>query len=284
MKIPFVKMHGLGNDFIVIDDFGVAGMARVTTPLDGASAVRLCDRRFGIGADQILWLKAAQDSSADVRMEILNSDGSVAEMCGNGIRAVALYFHHRMGKRGKPSYRVETLAGIKTVAVDQDQVVVDMGAPVLSGGLEANAGEAIEILGKTLRFYEVSMGNPHAVIFVEDWAQFPVETFGPLIEKHPRFPKRTNVEFVKVLGQRHVQVKVWERGSGLTLACGTGACASAVASLATGRAQGEVQVELPGGSLFIDWKGNASGNTNGTGQPVMMKGPAVEVFRGEIEI
>jgi diaminopimelate epimerase len=289
MRIPFVKMHGLGNDFIVIDELEAVGAEAGAQSLASSSlgiaqvSIQLCDRRFGIGADQILLLKPVQQTLADYRMEILNSDGSVAEMCGNGIRAVALYFHRKLGSQGRGSYRVETLAGVKTVAVDGEQVAVDMGAPVLGGGFipgrsesESHPGEPLEVLGRTLRFYEVSMGNPHAVIFVEDWGRFPVEQFGPCIEKHVRFPKRTNVEFVKVAGESKIQVKVWERGAGLTLACGTGACASAVASLATGRVRGEVQVELPGGALSIGWKGE--------GHSVIMKGPAVEVFRGEVEL
>lgn len=268
MNIPFIKMHGLGNDFIVIDDLGVS--QGQSTFLTADIAVKICDRRFGIGADQILWLREPHDSSADARMEILNSDGSIAEMCGNGIRAVALYVDQKMKSRRKDSYRIETLAGMKTVVVEGGRVIVDMGPPVLGVG----AGEEIEIKGQRLRFFEVSMGNPHAVIFVDEFSTYPVDEFGPCIETHPRFPKRTNVEFVRIVGKSAIEVQVWERGAGLTLACGTGACASAVASLATGRVSGEVQVELPGGALQITWKG--------PGQSVMMKGPAVEVFRGEI--
>lgn len=263
-------MHGLGNDFIVIDDLGVP--QEQGTPLNSDVAVKICDRRFGIGADQILWLREPRDSLADARMEILNSDGSVAEMCGNGIRAIALYVDQKMKSHRKDSYRIETLAGMKTVVVADGRVVVDMGPPVLGLG----TGEEVEIKGRKLRFFEVSMGNPHAVIFVDEFSTYPVEEFGPCIETHPRFPKRTNVEFVRVVGKNAIEVRVWERGAGITLACGTGACASVVASLATGRVNGEVGVKLPGGSLQITWKG--------PGQSVMMKGPAVEVFRGEIQV
>jgi diaminopimelate epimerase len=274
-KISFVKMQGLGNDFVVIDDLKL--QSAHSSSIDSKLAVKICDRRFGVGADQILWLRLPKDLSADARMEILNADGSIAEMCGNGIRAVALYLDQKKGMKRQLSYRIETLAGMKTVAVHGDQVTVDMGSPALGGGFDASSdgqGEEIEILGQKLKFFEVSMGNPHAVFFVQDFSTYPVEKFGPLIEAHPRFPRRTNVEFVRVLGSNAIEVQVWERGAGITLACGTGACASAVASLATGRVRGEVEVHLPGGNLQIHWL-NA-------GESVMMKGPAVEVFRGEI--
>lgn len=271
--LPFTKMQGIGNDFVVIDDlFARAAAGPITAEL----ARRLCDRRFGIGADQLLWLRPASDSArADLRMEILNADGSPAEMCGNGIRAVALYVDGRIPVK-KPSYRVETAGGVKTVQVHGGQVIVDMGVPVLGGGF-ISAGEEIEVGGVTLRFFEVGMGNPHAVFFVEDLyrvaPQHTVESLGPLVETHARFPRRTNVEFVHVEGADSIRVRVWERGAGITLACGTGACASAVAALATGQARGQVGVHLPGGTLRIRW--------GGEGSPVMMEGPAEEVFRGE---
>lgn len=276
MKIPFTKMQGLGNDFIVIDGIGrnereapiLAGEAA------GEMARRLCDRRFGIGADQILCLEAAKDPSCAFRMGIWNADGSSAEMCGNGIRAVALYHIRRQSAspEGKPQeYRIETLAGIKTVQVQGDQVRVDMGQPVF-----APSGEKLQVEGREVVFHEVSMGNPHAVIFVESFSNLPIERLGPAIETHSRFPRRTNVEFVRVAGDRAIEVKVWERGAGITLACGTGACASAVAALATGRVTGPLEVRLPGGNLEIEW--------GGAGRSVFMTGPAVEVFQGEIDL
>lgn len=273
LTLPFTKMQGIGNDFIVIDDY----FQRSTRGLiDAEMAKRLCDRRFGIGADQILWLKAASDSvQADLRMDILNADGSPAEMCGNGIRAVALYVHDRSPEK-KAAYRVETPAGIKSVKVRGAGVTVDMGVPVLGGGFPT-LGEEIEVGGVKLRFFEVGMGNPHAVFFVEDLyrvaPQYTVESLGPLLETHARFPKRTNVEFVHVESRESIRVRVWERGAGITLACGTGACASAVAALATGQARGQVAVHLPGGILSVSWAGE--------GKPVLMEGPAEEVFRGE---
>ena len=275
MSIPFLKMHGLGNDFVVIDDLGKPeGLCQ---RLDDELAREICDRRFGVGADQILWLKAPIEASVDARMEIFNSDGSVAEMCGNGIRAVALYLY-RHGPKRKDTYTVETLAGTKTVRVQQGEVAVDMGEPKLLGGFadEVEAknppGEKIHASGMDLKFFEVSMGNPHAVIFTESLTGFPVERLGQVIEQHSRFPERTNVEFVEVTGPHSIRVRVWERGAGITLACGTGACASAVASLATGRVESPVDVDLPGGRLRIQW---------GQGSPVIMEGPAEESFRGE---
>lgn len=284
MSIPFIKMHGLGNDFVLIDDLGKpAGLCH---PLSSERARAICDRRLGVGADQLLWLKSATPdaegsaSKADARMDIFNADGSVAEMCGNGIRAVALYLY-RHGPERKAEYDIETLAGIKRVEVRAGVVRVDMGAPKLGAmfgasghaGSGALSGESINVLGRELCFFEVDMGNPHAVIFVESLAGCEFEKLGPALEVHPRFPKRTNVEFVEVRGAREIQVRVWERGAGPTLACGTGACASAVASLATGRVQGKVEVMLPGGALSIQWDGD--------GQSVWMEGPAEEVFRGQ---
>jgi diaminopimelate epimerase len=267
MAIPFTKMHGLGNDFVILDDLG----PKPSTPkgeLSSDLAKAICDRRFGIGADQILWLRKPHHPAHDIRMEILNADGSVAEMCGNGIRAVALYAH-RYGPEQKSVYQVETLAGLKTVHLRGTQVAVDMGAPRLSD----LSGEKLEVGGREFQFIEVNVGNPHAVIYVDQVSDFPVEKWGPLIENHPRFPKRTNVEFVEVMSSKKIQVRVWERGAGITLACGTGACASAVASIATGRVHSPVQVYLPGGDLQISWDGTQQGS-------ILMEGPATEVFKG----
>lgn len=268
----FTKMHGLGNDFIVIDDLGKPKGSHA--PLTPELARQACDRRLGIGADQILWLKAPEGQGAEVRMEILNSDGSTAEMCGNGIRAAALYLHrHAEGLKGRTDYRIESLAGVKAVRVSPEGTVrVDMGVPRLGAGFPS-LGETLELLGEKHSFFEVNMGNPHAVLFVNELGEAPVERLGPVIERHPRFPDRTNVEFVQVEGPHEIRVRVWERGAGVTLACGTGACASAVASLATGQAQGTVRVHLPGGKLEISWAGE--------GKPVFMEGPATEVFQGE---
>lgn len=275
MAIPFIKMHGLGNDFIVVDDLGKP--QALCQPITAEVARRMCDRHFGVGADQILWLKSPRGQErVDARMEILNADGSVAEMCGNGIRAAALYLERHGKDVRKPAYAIETLGGVKHVEMRADGLMaVDMGIPNLGG----EQGEEIVVAGENRRFFEIDMGNPHAVVFV-DAAGTPggalerleVERLGAAIERHPRFPNRTNVEFVEVLDEHTIQVRVWERGAGITLACGTGACASAVAAIATGKARGRVEVRLPGGSLWIRWD---------AGGPVIMEGPAEEVYRGE---
>jgi diaminopimelate epimerase len=266
--IPFIKMQGLGNDFVVIDDLGrPPGLAHA---VDAGLARRICDRRFGVGADQVLWIRNPQARGADARMEILNADGSTAEMCGNGIRAVALHLFRNGPAPGRARYAIETLAGLLAVEVHGDRVRVDMGVPRVGPA----AGETLAVDGRTLRFVEVNVGNPHAVFFVDDVAAVALERLGPLVENHARFaPARTNVEFVEVTGRGSIRVRVWERGAGVTLACGTGACASAVAALATGRAHGRLTVGLPGGDLLIGWEGE--------GKPVLMEGPAEEVFRGE---
>lgn len=272
MRLPFVKMHGLGNDFVVIDD----RQSTASAPLSPELARAICDRRFGIGCDQILWLKPASHG-CDFRMDILNADGSVAEMCGNGVRAAVDYV-----ARGRPGgaarrYQVETLAGLIGVDYSEsERIRVDMGAPRLGAGLTKGASERLDLAGEVFELYEVSMGNPHAVIFVSRLDRARVEEFGPLIERHGRFPNRTNVEFVRVAGPQALEVLVWERGAGLTMACGTGACAAAVAALQLRQVSGPVQVKLPGGTLEIEWSGGAS--------PVFMTGPAAEVFRGELDL
>jgi len=270
---PFVKMQGIGNDFILIDDLAKS-TSREMSPITSAYARRICDRRFGVGADQVLWLKPPRNSSeADALMEIVNADGSTAEMCGNGIRAVALYLHKNGQRPGLSQYGIETLAGLLTVKLQgEKEVEVDMGRPWLGSGF-ATDGEQLVLGPESLKFFEVSVGNPHAVFFVDQVDSIDLQRLGPMVELHPRFPKRTNVEFVQVMGSSELKVRVWERGAGVTLACGTGACASAVAALASGRARGRVAVHLPGGVLQISWEGE--------GSSVLMEGPAEEVFRGE---
>lgn len=260
-------MHGLGNDFVVIDELSTS------IPITPLLAQKICDRRFGVGADQLLWLRKAHDSRLDVRMEILNADGSIAEMCGNGIRAIALYLNQHSATK-KADYRIETLAGEKTVKIQGSLVSVDMGEPILGAGFQ-NQGEPLRLEGNEFRFFEVSLGNPHAVFFHRSGqpsVESLVKQFGRQIEVLPRFPNRTNVEFVEIIDPHSIRVRVWERGAGITLACGTGACAAAVASLATGRVEGVVEVDLPGGRLRIAWEG--------VGKSVIMEGPAQEVFQG----
>ncbi len=278
--LSFIKMHGLGNDFIVIDDLS----AQKNTPLTPELAKTLCDRRFGIGADQILWLKPAKGVTAraptDARMEIFNSDGSVAEMCGNGIRAVALYLKENAPKSHSSEYKIETLGGLIRVEVcENGNVRVNMGVPHLGAGFSGSEPESITAFGQKFQFYEVNIGNPHAIIFVQDVASFPAKRFGPEIEMNKRFPERTNVEFVEILKSEKsqaAQVRVWERGAGLTLACGTGACAAAIAVCWVQKKYEEILIHLPGGTLKMNWEG--------AGKPIMMEGPATEVFRGEYTV
>ncbi len=271
--LPFVKMHGLGNDFVVLDAF--EHDVRITPAL----AQRIADRRFGIGCDQIL--VAAPSDIADAKMLIYNQDGSEVEMCGNGIRCLALYLKGR-GRAPAPSLRVETLAGVVTPAFAGDRVRVDMGPPIWDGRkvpVDAD-GEVVcrtfTVDGESFEATCVSMGNPHCVQFVPSIASAPVHTLGPKIERHPFFPKRTNVEFVEPVGPHHVRMRVWERGAGETLACGSGACAVGAVSIRLGHARSPLTVSLPGGDLEIEWDG-------GTGS-VFMTGPGAEVFRGEIEV
>ena len=284
--LPFTKMQGTGNDFVLLD-----GVSYDMSGLDVPSlAKRLCDRRFGIGADQLLLLESSR--AADFRMKIFNADGSEVQMCGNGIRCLASYiWKHELSR--KEVLDIETKAGIIRPRMGKrgpglvhghahiEQVRVDMGGPILEGkeipvNIEGKVVDyPLEIGGRPFAITCVSMGNPHAVIFVEDAGAFPVREYGPLIENHPLFPERTNVEFVQVLDKSRIRMRVWERGSGETLACGTGASASAVAAILKGLTGGKVNVLLDGGALEIEWDGAGS---------VYMTGPAEEVFEGEIYI
>lgn len=279
MKIPFTKMQGLGNDFVVIDSFRDPSFTTATiTP---ELARQIGDRHFGVGFDQLLII--GPSTKADARMDILDNDGTVAEMCGNGVRAAALYLRTRVGKKAE-TLRIETLAGIKTVQVRAPhpgaqamQFSVDMGAPGMRPEAFA-AGEKLKLpkSGTEVSFFEVNMGNPHAVVLVPDLAGLPLAAWGPEIEKNPRFAHRTNVEFVQVMDRTRVRVVVWERGAGFTLACGTGACAAAVTVIQKGLTQPAIEVEMPGGVLRVAW--------GGVGQPVLMEGPAAFVFEGVMEV
>ena len=264
MRIKFTKMHGLGNDFVVVDATGELKDWRPSAK----EAAFLQDRRFGIGADQLLILYPS--SVADLRMAIYNADGSEVEMCGNGIRCCAL-FARRRGLVASDEMTVETLAGIKKPVITGDAVRVDMGAPEC-GGIAVPPPEGLELPPMTL----VSMGNPHAVFFVEDAEKFPVEKWGPLVERHPMFPNRTNVEFAEVVAENVIRMRVWERGAGVTMACGTGSCATFTAACLNKLAAGEGKVILDGGELKIAWAGE--------GSSVFMTGPAAEVFQGEITL
>jgi len=270
MELPFVKMHGLGNDFVLVDD-------RERDRGDWAAlAPRLAHRRLGVGCDQVLVVRSS--GTADLRMDIYNADGSRAEMCGNGIRCLARWARDR-GVSSGDELRVETLAGVMIPRLRGDLVEVDMGEPIFEGRkipVDADGpvkDHPVPLDEGSVKVTCVSMGNPHAVVFVDDAASYPAAEVGPQVETHPFFPRRTNVEFVQVLAPDRLRMRVWERGAGVTLACGTGACAAAVAAHWTGRAEREADVELDGGLLNIRWDRESS--------RVFMTGPAAEVFEGQ---
>ncbi len=268
--LPFTKMHGIGNDFVLVDcrSHDPGGWPEL--------ARRLGHRRFGVGCDQVLLLRDSE--RADFHMEILNADGSVVEMCGNGIRCFAHYLRTK-GIFPGDEIRVETLAGIQVCRFRGSDVEVDMGEPAFEGRkIPVDADGPVE--ERSLSLAEgavtvtcVGMGNPHAVIFVDDAEKYPIEVIGPQVERHPFFPRRTNVEFVQILSRGRIRMRVWERGAGVTMACGTGASAAAVASFWTGRTGREVEVVLDGGSLRIRWD-------QPTGH-VFMTGLAATVFEGQ---
>ncbi|MEM2440357.1 MAG: diaminopimelate epimerase [Candidatus Bathyarchaeia archaeon] len=274
----FWKMHGLGNDYIVVDNRdGVLNENELSK-----LAVKLCERRFGIGADGLLLIYHSQ--RADVKMRIFNSDGSEAEICGNGIRCLAKYCFEN-GLVRKQSILVETLAGVKALDLKiENEFVrsarVNMGSPSFKAeeipikwdGTFIN--KPIHVGGKTVEATALSMGNPHCVVFVEDVEGFPVKNLGPLLENHELFPKRTNVEFVQIISRNKLKVRVWERGVGETLACGTGACASVVAAKVLGKVDETTTVRLPGGELTVEYSGGL----------VFMEGPAEKVFEGFINL
>jgi diaminopimelate epimerase len=278
MKIRFAKMHGLGNDFIVIDgrDIKLSSLNGLNS-LSGLSK-RLCDRKFGIGADQLLLLQDSQ--VADFGMRIFNADGSEVEMCGNGIRCFAKYIWD-MGLSIEPILDIETLAGVIRPEKAGDMVRVDMGKPELEGrkvpvnldGIVIDYPLSIE--DREFMITCVSMGNPHAVTVVEDLEGFDVGRYGPRIENHELFPKKINVEFIQVVDPGTIRMRVWERGSGETMACGTGASAAAVAAHLKGLTGKKVLVKLLGGDLIIEIHENGH---------VYMTGPAEEVFEGKIDL
>lgn len=299
MNLSFTKMHGIGNDFVLIDCRDRA--VREGLPEAGGLSKRLCHRRFGIGADQVLFLYPSD--RADFRMLIFNADGSEVEMCGNGIRCFAKYIWDR-GLSEKDILDVETAAGIIRPAKAGDLVRVDMGEPILEPeeipvktvqGSRFNVQDYVKVAShltpyasnvlidfplkvedKEFKITCVSMGNPHAVIFVDGVEGFPVERYGPVIEHHELFPKRTNVEFIQVADRDRLRMRVWERGAGETMACGTGASAAGVAASLKGLTDRTVHVELLGGELVIEWKEEDN--------HVYMTGPAVEVFEGRMEL
>jgi diaminopimelate epimerase len=272
--IPFVKYHGLGNDFILVDNRGQA--EPLITP---EQAVLWCDRHFGIGADGVIFALPGQDGT-DYTLRIFNSDGSEPEMCGNGIRCLARFIADLEGESAKESYRIQTLAGVMVPKLEADRVTVDMGLPrLLSGEIPTTlaaadqqaVGAPLEAAGQTWEVTCVSMGNPHCITFVDDVAAIPLAAIGTQFEHHAAFPQRTNTEFIEVVRRDYLKMRVWERGAGITLACGTGACASLVAGVLTGRCDRRATVELPGGCLEIEWAAD---------QRIYMTGPAQKVFSG----
>jgi diaminopimelate epimerase len=277
-------MQGAGNDFVVLD--GVSA----PIALAPAQLARLADRHFGVGADQILLVEPARANGVDFRYRIFNADGGEVEQCGNGARCFVRYVRDR-GLTAKREIRVETLAGIIAPRLEDDgRVTVDMGAPAFepsrvpfdTTGLAPLARHPrvdvwpLEVPGATLPIVVVSMGNPHAVQVVPDVAAAPVATQGPLVEHHPRFPQRVNAGYMQVEGRSRIRLRVYERGAGETLACGTGACAAVAAGIRLGLLDSPVEVHTRGGELTIAWRG--------ADNPVYMTGPAETVFEGEIEI
>jgi len=285
MKIKFTKMQGVGNDFVVID--GIRQSVAITPQL----ARRLADRHFGVGCDQVLLVEPPLRGDADFRYRIWNSDGGEVEQCGNGARCF-VRFVHDSGLTAKKEIRVETLSGVIVPRLEADgQVTVDMGAPEFApervpfdprGLNPVRDGKRwpIEVAGRTVEVAVLSMGNPHAVQTVADVEAAPVTSEGPLLERHPRFPRRVNAGYMQVLGRGLVNLRVWERGAGETLACGTGACAAVVAGIRDGLLDGTVEVSTRGGRLTIRW----GGGENGPDEPVFMTGPAAAVFEGEMDI
>jgi diaminopimelate epimerase len=283
MRIRFTKMQGAGNDFVVLDE------TRGRLGLSTAQYRWLADRHFGVGADQILTVRPAPGPGLDFEYVIHNADGAEVEQCGNGARCFARFVRDQ-GLTAKDVIRVQTLGGVIEPRLTPDgRVTVDMGAPIFeleripfdAAGLSPVASGAwqtwpLQLRDATVQVAVVSMGNPHAVQLVADAKTAPVHAQGPLIENHKRFPRRVNAGFLQVLDRRHVKLRVWERGAGETLACGTGACAAVVAGIRLGLLDARVDVETHGGVLTIEWAGG--------GAPVMMTGPATTVFQGEVDV
>jgi len=265
MKLAFTKMEGAGNDFVVLD------FTKEVFSLSPEQIRKLSDRHFGVGADQVLVVEKAGKPGFDFRYRIFNADGGEVEQCGNGARCFVKFVHTR-GLTAKREIRVETLGGAIAPRLEDDgEVSVDMGPPAIE-----NLHEQLQLEGKTLDLAILSMGNPHAVQLVADVGQAPVTMQGPLLEHHARFPNRVNAGYMQVRDRHRVALRVWERGAGETLACGTGACAAVVAGVQRGLLDSPVAVETRGGALTVSWAGGDNA--------VWMKGPARSVFAGEIEI
>jgi len=281
MRLRFTKMHGLGNDFVVID----AVSTRIR--LSQERVRQIADRRFGVGCDQVLIVEIPENPEVDFRYRIFNCDGSEVENCGNGARCFAKFVRDRK-LTGKRRIKVETANGVMELIVqDNDEVTVDMGVPRLSPAdlpfigvdqkpLDQAICYPLTIDGQQLEISAVSMGNPHAVIVVDNVEAAPVASWGPLVESHVRFPRKVNAGFMEVVSRREINLRVYERGAGETLACGTGACAAVVAGRLRNLLDSEVKARLRGGTLTIRWQGE--------GEPVLMTGPATSVFHGQIKL
>ncbi|MCZ8344160.1 MAG: diaminopimelate epimerase [Leptospira sp.] len=280
MKLKFTKMEGIGNDYLYVD------ATKENIQLTTEQIQKLSDRNFGVGGDGVIFIRNSK--LGEFQMDMYNADGSSSEMCGNGVRCVGKYvFDHGLTKNKKPT--IETGKGVLTLDLQTnsnekvEMITVDMGEPILKPsvipiqwpGEDPVINQTIDVNGQKFQFTSVSMGNPHCVIYVDDADKFPVRDIGPLIENHPLFPRRVNVEFVSIRGKDHLYQRTWERGTGETLACGTGACAVAVSSILNGKTGRSVRIDLRGGTLLVEWKESGS---------VFMTGPAKEVFTGEIEI
>ncbi len=276
MELNFTKMHGLGNDFVVID------ATREPVELTPEQIRFIADRHFGVGCDQLLLVAPPPSADLDFTYRIFNADGGEVEQCGNGARCFAVFVREK-GLTDKDVIRVATAGGPIELKVEPDgQVTVDMGAPRFEPEAIPFVAEeradvyTLAVDGQTVEATVLSMGNPHAVLRVDDVESAPVSELGPKLEHHPRFPNRANIGFMQVVDRSHIRLRVWERGSGETLACGTGACAAVVAGRQRGWLDDKVTVRLPGGELHIAWAGE--------GQPVMMTGPAVSVFEGRMTL
>jgi diaminopimelate epimerase len=276
MLLKFTKMHGAGNDFVVLDCF------RQDIELNPEQLRLLADRHFGVGCDQILLVEKAQSNEADFRYRIFNADGGEVEQCGNGARCFMRFVHDQQ-LTSKREIVVETHSGLITPRLEQDgRVTVGMGAPIFEParipfeGGHGTASEPLEVTGAILDISALSMGNPHAVQVVDDIKLAPVERLGPLIEHHPRFPNRVNAGFMQIIDRNHIKLRVYERGTGETLSCGTGACAATVAGIRRGLLDSPVSVATRGGMLSVSWDGD--------GTAVQMTGPAITVFSGEINL
>lgn len=276
MTTSFTKMHGLGNDFVVIDGINQS------FSLNQQKVQRLADRRFGVGCDQVLVVEAADDTAIDFRYRIYNADGGEVEQCGNGARCFARFVHDK-GLTEKTEITVETSGGIIKPRLESDgSVSVDMGVPEFNPEripFDANGRQdhyELEIENKTVEIYVLAIGNPHAVQIVKDVEMAPVLQQGPQIEQHPRFPNRVNAGFMQIIDRQHIRLRVYERGAGETLACGSGACAAVIAGRQAGLLDDKVEVSLLGGHLFITWQGE--------GKSVQLTGPVATVYEGEINL